>query len=285
MNLVIIPTSFHENTKDASQKDLIITYARWIEDEKRRENSYLNEVFSGDLLIQLQCSKCRYTKFSFNKFSDLVLNLCPKIDNCQVSVNYKRLITNHHNIPKSSVLRQNISTLDYDKHKSKNINNLIHDFFQEEEVDDYICVSCKNKGIHFKKCMIWTFPKTLFQYIKRFEYYPVMEKLKEPVIISELTINITNYKQTFHNANELQRVKKYFTGRQCERGDYKQCGYINHLGEEVNTGHYIAYCNKFDGTWIEYDDEHVRRISNIQKENLFQEGSPEIYIIALQLIE
>lgn len=242
----------------------------WTQDEKRREHSYVNDYFSGDLLVQMQCSKCGYQKFSFDKFGDLVLNM-------DVTTGQSRRSVTMDNYRYGSYGLNNTGTSGV-----KNLNALISEYFKTEEIEDFLCQSCKKKCTVYKKTSIWTFPYTLFLYLKRFEYYPHERKRQDKVFVPETSVSLTNFKQTTMDDMQIRKVIADFgDGREYKMGEYKIKGYVEHYGE-INHGHYISYCEN-GNTWVKFNDDKVTKVNRIESEDPFSTGSSEVYILALEL--
>lgn len=288
INLVLVPTSFHENKRDITEKNIVNYYMMWSEDQLRRETSLINDNFTGDLITELRCLHCGFKKYSFEKFGELVLDLgsgSQSSNGMGKSQAYGRKDTNTHNVPHGTISNRSIQR--YNKFGEtdgpKDLEDLIQNYFREEEVDDFNCGSCKKRGIHIKKCRIWSFPKTLFIYIKRFEYYPVMKKLKDKVKLENQKIRLTGYRQKIVDIEHDLKLRKSLAGKSGSTGDYNIHGYVEHYGE-INCGHYIAYAvNERDSKWWRYDDSKVHRMDSITQLDPFSKGSSEIYVLALQI--
>jgi ubiquitin C-terminal hydrolase len=167
---------------------------------------------------------------------------------------------------------------------TKNLENLVRDFFDAEQIPDFKCSSCKKAGGVFKKSSIWTYPKNLFLSVSRFKVWPRVMKKKDKVKIPSTKINLTEYKQKVVSEANLYPYRDMFRGRPSSFGAYNIVGYVEHWGE-INSGHYIAYCaSKGDGNkWTQFDDDKTKKILDIGMERPFAGGSGEVYIIALEL--
>jgi len=124
--------------------------------------------------------------------------------------------------------------------------------------------------------MIWQFPKTLFINVKRFIYYPIPRKIKDRIFLEEEVMDLTAFSQDVIENLEGQRS-----------GNYKLAGFIDHYGE-IGYGHYTAYTaetNGEDTTWWNIDDTKTKKIGSTNKLSLFNQGSPDVYIMALELVD
>lgn len=277
LNEVKVATSFHENRKDIGEKDLFNYYCLWTQDEKRREESLINKYFEGDMLIEMMCKTCGYVKYSFEKFSELVLDL-----NELTSIN--KTHKDSHQVPYKNSLQIGFSNNKGTSYSGdfKDLEKLIENYFKVEQIEDFKCSSCKRKCTIEKRSMIWTFPYTLFVYLKRFELYPKVSKKMDKVMIPSSKLNLMKHKQTIKSDREmLTNVPKWADERAFNFGEYNLVGYIEHHGK-INSGHYIAFVDN-GNTWNLYNDEKVSKIKAIDREDPFSTGSSEIYILAYEI--
>lgn len=68
-----------KSTKYVYKEDLFSYYEEFYNESKKKEKSMINNFLTGDLylLIEIGCEKCDFKKFTFQKFSELNVDLNP----------------------------------------------------------------------------------------------------------------------------------------------------------------------------------------------------------------
>jgi ubiquitin carboxyl-terminal hydrolase 36/42 len=121
------------------------------------------------------------------------------------------------------------------------MSKLISDFFQPEQIKDFSCKKCNRKVSAMRSTCILRAPLVLIVQLKRFTTFG--GKIKLPVT-SEEQINLAPY----HHSRE-------------ETG-YRLNGVIEHIGNGVNSGHYVAAMRGFDEqSWYFFDDDVKGKVS------------------------
>ena len=152
------------------------------------------------------------------------------------------------------------------------LDNLIANFFKEEQIDDFLCEHCKKKSRIIKSQELFRFPEVLIVFIKRFVFYPKPKKLTNCVAIEDQYLDLSSY--LYHD--ESSPKGKKFVQQEKKRGRYKLTGFIEHYGE-INYGHYVSYCfNEEADKWILYNDNRVKVISD--SKFIFDTGS-NVYVM------
>ena len=65
---------------------------------------------------------------------------------------------------------------------------------------------------------------------------------------------------------EYLNIQNYVK-EQNDSNNYKLIGVVTHLGENSESGHFIAYCRSpVDDNWYKYNDDIVNSVNNFQKE-------------------
>ncbi len=128
--------------------------------------------------------------------------------------------------------------------------NYYNQIEQLGENDQWYCNICKTYQQAIKKTEIYTAPNYLIIQLKRFK-------------ISNNKLNKKN--DTFvefplYNLN----LEKYIIGPDKLNAIYDIYGVIYHLGNGINTGHYLAIC-KNNNEWICYNDINVRIFEDEKK--------------------
>ena len=87
------------------------------------------------------------------------------------------------------------------------------------------------------------------------------------------------------NTKEVQApfhltIRKEQTVNMDRDWDYSLAGFICHVGDNLNSGHYITYIRK-EGKWICYDDDHVYILSDTDA----KDKAEKAYLFFYQLIQ
>jgi len=112
--------------------------------------------------------------------------------------------------------------------------------------DSWYCPQCKEHQQATKKFDLWSLPKVLVLYFKRFSYNRYWrDKIDTLVEFPSKSLNMA----------------KYIINEQHQPALYDLIGVSNHYGG-MGGGHYTAYCrNREDGSWYHFDDTSVSPIN------------------------
>lgn len=130
----------------------------------------------------------------------------------------------------------------------------INNYLKEELLEGYRCSNCNNSTEVYKSKKMFKSPKLLFININRFENNGYFTKKNNNEIDIPFLLNIKEYCDTYINEEE-----NYTYGLK---------GYIEHLGNSKNGGHYTA--TSYDdeiGKWFYYDDNNIYQFKNNNKIN------------------
>ena len=131
-----------------------------------------------------------------------------------------------------------------------------NNYLKEELLEGYRCSNCNNSTEVYKSKKIFKSPKLLFININKFENNGYYTKKNNNEIDIPFLLNIKDYCDTYINEEENY--------------NYGLKGYIEHLGNSKNGGHYTttSYDNKI-GKWFYYDDNNIYQFGNnkINKNN------------------
>ncbi|ODQ64034.1 cysteine proteinase, partial [Nadsonia fulvescens var. elongata DSM 6958] len=188
----------------------------------KMNSSILYDIFSGKINQKVTCKSCNHVSTTIQEFSDLSVSL--KESKKEKSSEDSTIFT---------------------------LKDSIKDFFSPEliKVDSktkagYNCEKCKKTSNAVKISTIDDAPEYLTIHLKRFKFQgSKSHKIKEPISYP-MDLDISKF-----SSSGKDPIK------------YRLIGVIIHAGRTVSSGHYIAICQQPNGTWAEYDDDFVRKIS------------------------
>ncbi len=152
--------------------------------------------------------------------------------------------------------------------------------------DAFFCPQCNKKREVVKKLGVWSIPDVLVIHLKRFRHStrssnkldtmvefplenfdmsPNMAKTPENssgVPDPGAANNMSNGLKVLSAFSPWKHPKRFRLGGQGDETTYELYGVCNHHGQDLQGGHYTAYCrNPTDGHWYFFDDINTRRIS------------------------
>lgn len=149
-------------------------------------------------------------------------------------------------------------------HPTISLAKCFEEFKNEVSVAEYQCSKCKKTGKAKRQLSIWKQPEILVIQLKRFllDRHGKLEARKDHISfpLSDLDLN------PFTNKDSKE-----------PRGKYKLHGFVNHYGG-LNSGHYTAMIEAKDGSWLQYSDDDVKRLSLLETCNIAK-GSAEPYLL------
>ncbi|KAK9484226.1 hypothetical protein V1527DRAFT_470760 [Lipomyces starkeyi] len=107
----------------------------------------------------------------------------------------------------------------------------------------YKCERCRTHVDALKRTLIYGSPDYLTLHLKRFDF----------------TVRGTSKIHDFIKYPKYLDLTAYST--QGEKLGYELIGIIIHQGRRTSSGHYYAFCKQSDGSWANYNDEIVDRVS------------------------
>ncbi|KAJ8099355.1 hypothetical protein POJ06DRAFT_133695 [Lipomyces tetrasporus] len=107
----------------------------------------------------------------------------------------------------------------------------------------YKCERCKTHVDALKRTMIYDSPDYVTLHLKRFDF----------------TLRGTSKIHDFIKYPKYLDLTAYST--RGEKLGYELIGVIIHQGRRTSSGHYYAFCKQSDGSWANYNDEIVDRVS------------------------
>lgn len=125
--------SNNKKSKQSSRTNILVKEMEvsWVKSHSR-EHSEIVDIMFGQLISQLQCSKCNYITHAHEVFTVVPLSL------------------------------------EAGNNAQHNIRNLVAHHMSAEVIHDWTCDKCKNKGDAKKTTKFWRMPKVLIIAIKRF---------------------------------------------------------------------------------------------------------------------
>uniref|UniRef100_A0A183BKM1 Ubiquitin carboxyl-terminal hydrolase 36 n=1 Tax=Globodera pallida TaxID=36090 RepID=A0A183BKM1_GLOPA len=120
------------------------------------------------------------------------------------------------------------------------INELIHDFFEPEQIQNFLCISCKQKRCATRFTSMLRAPSVLIIQLKRFNVYGGKNRLD---VRPKPRMDLSRY--SMKNESII----------------YDMNGLVEHIGGGINFGHYICAMRGFKGNWFKFDDSEKKRVS------------------------
>ncbi|KAL3102229.1 hypothetical protein niasHS_003638 [Heterodera schachtii] len=123
--------------------------------------------------------------------------------------------------------------------------------------DMYKCEQCKRLRNGTKICSLTRLPQVLVIHLKRFRN----EGMYNVKLGSKVAFPLTDLDLRPFIHSEAQ-----FDPLGCPNPTkYDLCGLITHKGQNLEYGHYVAYCrNSDDLDWYEFDDANVTRVNSLE---------------------
>jgi ubiquitin C-terminal hydrolase len=207
--------------------------------------NYKNIHYIPSLSLILQIPTLNYSNINLLDCISIKSNIEP----VTISLNQKQLMCN---IIETNLLDEFIK---YQKNPSFTLNDCFNEYNNDINLD-FTCPSCNEKNM-FSNSKIVIPPKILVIFIKRFVNINDDLIKKKNLIFFPFDLDINSI---------------YNPGLDITDTNYKLVSVINHIGSNIETGHYTTYslCDT-DNNWYSYDDSCVRQISidNIVTNNAY----------------
>ena len=195
-----------EMLKLGSKSDLDFKFEKFKTERAEYNNNPLQGLFFGYKLTLHQCQNCKKIDYIFDVFNNILLT---------VSSNVQK---------KGTILT---------------LQDLFDDYFSVNTIEDYKCEKCGKKTNLLTQEFIYEIPKILFVYFNRSEMTNIngnfaIKKNKVPMKLKNPQLDLSPYVWTSRSK------KKYkFLGNQIDCS-YHLNGFIDHMGETIDSGHYVA---------------------------------------------
>lgn len=138
--------------------------------------------------------------------------------------------------------------------QTKTIYDCFDYYCRVEQLDKYNtleCDHCKARSQAYTKTTYWKLPSSLIICLKRFQVNPKYNRYEKNT--SRVTYPVVGLD-----------LSKYVTNPD-ENCRYNLYSVICHTGyNNIETGHYYAYCLNRNGRWYNFNDEHISQITNLQ---------------------
>lgn len=156
------------------------------------------------------------------------------------------------------------------------MGDLVWNYFKDEVIEDYHCDKCKQKTRIKKTQRIFKFPEILLVFIKRFRFFPEMEKIASLVEVPKEIFDLGDF---IYGEQKLSQTTKEFLLEQKEHSAYQLIGLIEHYGS-IDFGHYVSIClDELSQNWVLFNDE---KTSNVDpKKDVFVANS-DIYVMVFR---
>ncbi|XP_028408369.1 ubiquitin carboxyl-terminal hydrolase 2-like [Dendronephthya gigantea] len=214
-----------DSTSKRSEKDL--SDYMWAQ-YKLRDESLVTDLFCGQIMSTLRCTKCKHRSVTFDPFWDLSLSI-PRV--WFVSASNSRFQMLLH-------------------------SNCLRLFTKKEDLDGDEkpkCEKCKTRQKCEKQIKIHRFPRILVIHLKRFSGFGYRSKLQTDV---EFPLNDLDMSEFASECSD-----------ECSDRDYSSIKYnlfavSNHCGSAFG-GHYTAYCKHPETKeWHSFNDSRVGSLSS-----------------------
>ncbi|KYR02520.1 peptidase C19 family protein [Tieghemostelium lacteum] len=232
-------------------------------DEDKVENEDI-ELINVDEFLQ---QKCPIEKFKST------LNIAIKCCDCKYTTYNKEIFTNISlNLPKKQLISL----------KTSDLQELIDNFFKEEEIIERKCEKC-NHGKSVITKSLQKPPPILILHLKRFQFGQISYRKDNTPIKPLHELNLSNYLKDIpiennnnnNNSNIDQKITTTITtnnnvnhingngvGKKVKI--YTLHSIVQHMGS-IDSGHYTCYMN-VKNHWKLFDDSYVR---NVTREDVF----------------
>lgn len=129
------------------------------------------------------------------------------------------------------------------------VDDMMESFQCKEKLEGdnmWFCKECNQLQLPSTRINIYRPPKYLIIHLKRFKTDHKLKTAEKNSIVVDYEIN--NFD-----------MRRYVIGPHKDKAVYDLYGMIQHFGNDVNSGHYIAKCKHFD-KWYEFNDSKVNKI-------------------------
>ncbi|CAD7930133.1 unnamed protein product [Amoebophrya sp. A25] len=200
------------------------------------------DTFQGQLRSTVTCSRCKTFSRSYEPF--LTTSLPINGGNRKSGLN---------------IMQGSSSSSKRDKEEML-LMDALRAFSVEESLDTHwYCPNCRQKVPARKKIEFWKLPFVFVLHLKRFEYDQAKRKWNKNCVKlkSQTPIDLAEI-ETSANPNYLSVDDE--TGNSGDRCVYDIVCSANHVGNDIETGHYTATCrHPINKTYYYFDDDETQK--------------------------
>lgn len=224
----------YEELKDIPHESVIDKSIRWYNNYIERNNSFITDLFLGQLKSEIRCHACGRQSVTFDPFLDISLSI-------DFKSSFRRGTNGHYSWPPISKQYHNMG-------HEVSLKECLFKFTEEEMltgIEQVYCCSCKAHQDVTKKLTFYRVPEVLVVQLKRFSND---EKLLTPVYLSD-PINFSNF--------IAKEARDCFY--QNESIEYQLLGVVKHYGS-LRGGHYTCQVKNSSEEWYDYNDSTVKKL-------------------------
>lgn len=221
--------------------------------------SIIYDIFGGLLKQRVTCKSCGEVSTTEQPFYDLSLHLKGKKIASQTSEDSTS--TNGKSKESSKSPAKLTPTQDGENGQAVNrrfsIEKSIKDFFNPEliKIDNehkgYVCEKCHKTTNAIKRNTIMRAPETLLVHLKKFRFNGTSSSKMKQAVSYPMFMDLTEYCDT----------ESVPPGKKLLPVKYQLISVVVHEGRSLSSGHYVAHCKQPDGSWANYDDEYINKMS------------------------
>jgi ubiquitin carboxyl-terminal hydrolase 2/21 len=214
LNLVTVKPAY-EAIKDVAGESDAATSARWWTNYTQRNDSFISDLFAGQLKSTVQCTKCRHTSTAFDPMWDI-------------------------SVP--------VPSRGADGSRAVSLYDCFEAYTQRELLkgnEQYYCSRCRRHQDSYKQLCVYRYPHVLVVHIKRFS---TSGSLLSGSRRSKITTNIKFPLRGF----DLSEFAVHDDGQ--PHVIYDCFAVANHSGG-LGGGHYTAYAKVSEQQWALFNDE------------------------------
>jgi len=221
--------------------------------------SIIYDIFGGLLKQYVTCKSCGEVSKTEQPFYDLSLHLKGKKIVSLSSDDKKSPKGQERENSKSPAKSPQISNGENGEaiNRRFSIEKSIKDFFNPEliKVDNehkgYVCEKCHKTTNAVKHNAILRAPETLLVHLKKFRFNGTSSSKMKQAVSYPMFMDLTEYCDT----EDIPSGKKLLPVK------YQLISVVVHEGRSLSSGHYVAHCKQPDGSWANYDDEYINKMS------------------------
>ena len=244
-NRVKKPSVFKSCNSHMDLGKVLQYHGAWRQDQLLKEDSLVNALLEGELLFNVKCLNCLQDSYGLERFGEMPLNL-----------------------------NREVSMPNFDRRVMVSFEKLVAGYFRQESIDDFRCGKCGQMGETAREHTILKFPRILVVLIKRFIYFPKMQKLSNRVLFASARLDLAPYAFKPH----AQPRGPAWPGP-AGSGRYRLKAFITHAGD-ISFGHYVAFCAREDEQrWVMFNDDQTKELD---VKSVLSEHCPDAYVLFYQ---